>query len=267
MSLESQEGIVDRLTEKGVVLSGTWFGFSKHLKGPRLTEAHLGHKVTVHFHKYDDRNYIDVVQAVGEKVPGWKPPERSNFGSRGGGGGWRTSPEELELKVATEARIRRERALEFAMTLRERGLSLGEISPEALKLEAFFGTGRMPETATSRKSEVLSPTPVVAATSPVPAKAEKPPVSSGIAAVPAQKAECKEGSTAHARPSRVATRAVSALYNQAMKARVVKDWKDYEALIRKALGRDAKDAYDQSPEDLKRVQLAIEARLAQPRVA
>ena len=70
MSLEVQEGVVDRLTEKGVVLGGTWFGFSKHLKGPQLTETHLGHKVTVLFHTYMERPYIDVVKAIGEKVPG-----------------------------------------------------------------------------------------------------------------------------------------------------------------------------------------------------
>ena len=86
MSLEEQEGVVDRLTEKGVVLSGTWFGFSKHLKGPRLTEAHLGHKVTVSFHTYMERPYIDIVRAIGEKLPGRKPSENPKSGSWGGGG-------------------------------------------------------------------------------------------------------------------------------------------------------------------------------------
>ena len=69
MSLEEREGVVDRLTEKGVVLGGTWFGFSKHLKGPSLTEAHLGHKVTVLFHTYMERPYIDVVKAIGLEHP------------------------------------------------------------------------------------------------------------------------------------------------------------------------------------------------------
>ena len=111
MSLEEQEGVVDRLTEKGVVVGGTWFGFSMHLKGPRLTEAHLGHKVTVLFHTYMERPYIDVVKAIGEKVPGWKPPESPKNGSWGGQGR-RISPEEIALKREDGVRIARSVAVQ-----------------------------------------------------------------------------------------------------------------------------------------------------------
>jgi hypothetical protein len=257
MANEERQGTLERLTEKGVVLSGTWFGYSNYLKGDRLTEAHVGCPVTVLVHVYKDKLYINRVVSIGEKIPGWKPPEAPRKGFPGGGGGWRTSPEELELKVATEARIRRERALEFAMTLRERGLKIDEISPEALKLEAFFRVGNLPESAISPRRETPRLTSVPAAPSSAPEKAGDPPSEAGK----------KEDSSAPEKPARVPTRAVSSLYNQAMRARVVKDWKDYEALIRKALGRDMKDVYDQSAEDLANVQAAIQARLVQSRVA
>jgi hypothetical protein len=267
MANEERQGTLERLTEKGVFLSGTWYGYSNYLKGDRLLEAHIGCPVTVLVHEYKDKLYIDKVKAIGEKIPGYKPPEAPRKGFQGGGGGWRVSPEELELKVATESRIRRERALEFAMTLRERGLSIDEISPDALKLEAFFGRGLLPEAAPSlpRKKPALSSVP--AAESSVPPRAGATPVPAQKAADPSDKAGKNETAPAVRNSARIPTRAVSALYNQAMRARVVKDWKDYEALIRKALGRDMKDVYDQSAEELAKVQAVLQAKLGQSKVA
>jgi hypothetical protein len=267
MANEGRQGTLERLTEKGVVLSGTWFGYSHYLKGDRLTEAHVGCPVTVLVHEYKEKFYIDKVTSIGEKIPGWKPPEAPKKGFQGGGGGWRTSPEELGLKVATESRLRRERALEFAMTLKERGLKIEEISPLALAFEAYFGKGVLPEAAPSPKRKAPAEKPIPAAPSSVPKEAGAKPAASEQAGDPPDKVAKKESSPAPRNPARVPPRAVSALYNQAMRARVVKDWKDYEALIRKTLGPDTKDVYDQNLQDLARVQAAIQARVGQSRVA
>jgi hypothetical protein len=262
MSLEEQEGVVDRLTEKGVVLSGTWFGFSKHLKGPKLTEAHLGHKVTVLFHTYMERPYIDIVRAIGEKVPGWKPPENPKNGSWGGGGR-RLSPEELALKRDEGVRIARSVAVDRAIALLEKGLRLEKIAPLARVVEGYLLTGSFSGMESAQEKE--APAPPVSAT-PTEVQAQAPSDRVAPAALPAPAKETRSAlrGSGLKRPD---PKAVNALFNEAKRAGFLSDWSDYLTVCREMLRSHVKSPYGMTVQEFARVEADLRGRLARGKVA
>jgi hypothetical protein len=263
MSLEEREGVVDRLTEKGVVLGGTWFGFSKHLKGPSLTEAHLGHKVTVLFHTYMERPYIDVVKAIGEKVPGWKPPENPKGGSWMGQGR-RMSPEELALKREEGVRIARSVAVDRALAAARDGIALEKIAPLAQQIEGYLLTGKFPSRGTAMSSEKP---PVSSKPQPTPAPASAPTVVQKEQA-PAQPSakETPQPSTV-SRTRRPDPKAVNALFNEAKVAGLVADWNAYLALCRGVVRSQVKSPYGLTAQEFAKVESDLRGRLARGKVA
>jgi hypothetical protein len=246
MSLEMQEGVVDRLTEKGVVVGGTWFGFSKHLKGPCLTEAHLGHKVTVLFHTYMERPYIDVVKAIGEKVPGWKPPESPKNGSWGGQGR-RLSPEELTLKREEGVRIARSVAVDRAISLLKEGIAVEKIGPLAQVIEGYLLSGKFPEAGKAMEQDRPS-----AAPKPLPAK-EPAPSPAGAKA---------RSSSAVSRTKRPDPKAVNALFNDAKRAGLLAEWSTYIALCRSLLRNDVESPYSLSAAQFAEVEADLRTRFS-----
>jgi hypothetical protein len=262
MSLEEQEGVVDRLTEKGVVVGGTWFGFSKHLKGPGLTEAHLGHKVTVLFHRYEDRPYIDVVKAIGEKVPGWKPPE-SPKNSSWGGPGRRMSPEELALKREDGVRIARSVAVDRAISLLKEGIAVEKIAPLAQVIEGYLLSGKFPEAGKTAKQDPPSAMP-----KPTPPKepAPSPSDSKGVATASREDSKARSPSAA-SRTKRPDPKAVNALFNEAKRAGLLSDWSAYIAFCRGVLKSQAKSPYSLTVLEFTQVESDLRARLARGKVA
>ncbi len=110
------KGIVERLTEKGFVCSGSWVGYSKFFKGTRFSDEHIGQSVTLVVHEYQDRLYADQVTALGDKDPNFTPSAPQPEARSGGAGFRRLSPEEFELKKLEGPRIARSVGLQWATT-------------------------------------------------------------------------------------------------------------------------------------------------------
>lgn len=263
MSLEEQEGVVDRLTEKGVVVGGTWFGFSKHLKGPSLTEAHLGHKVTILFHTYMERPYIDVVKAIGEKVPGWKPPENPKGGSWMGGGR-RLSPEELALKREEGVRIARSVAVDRAIAITRDGIAVEKIAPLAQMIEGYLLSGKFPHAGNAIEKEK----PPVNS-KPQPAPAPVPASLNGPKEAPEASTSAKEvrPPAAGPRTRRPDPKLVNALFNEAKLAGLVSDWSSYLALCCVVLKSQVKSPYGLTIQEFAKVDSDLRGRLARGKVA
>ena len=261
MSLEEREGVVDRLTEKGVVIGGTWFGFSKHLKGPSLTETHLGHKVTVLFHTYMERPYIDVVKAIGEKVPGWKPPENPKSGSWGGQGR-RMSPEEIALKREEGVRIARSVAVDRAISLLKEGIGVDQIAPLAQAVEGYLLSGKFPVAGNSPKQDVPK-----APASPLPAAKPAPASDDPRGAASASSQDPKARSSAVPKTKRPDPKAVNALFNEAKRAGFLSDWGGYVAHCRGILKSQAKSPYGLTALEFTQVESDLRARLGRGKVA
>lgn len=265
MGIEQREGIVDRLTEKGVVLSGTRLSYSKWFEGERLTESSLGHKVTVLVDAGEKCTFLKKVLETGEKVPGWKQPAESPNGSWGGGGR-RLSPEELDLKRAEGVRIARCCAVERAVDMAERGVTVEKIASYAPTLEEYFLTGKLPGRALPPAKGAPKEVPL----DPPGGKSQggppngEPPVD---AAPPSPLKAPTEAPRPPAKPKRLESRAVNALFNEAKRARLVADWKDYESLIRKVLGAEVKTAYHLSPPDFAKIESALRSRIKAAKVA
>ena len=257
MSLEMQEGVVDRLTEKGVVVGGTWFGFSKHLKGPSLTEAHLGHKVTVLFHTYMERPYIDVVKAIGEKVPGWKPPESPKNGSWGGQGR-RLSPEELTLKREEGVRIARSVAVDRAISLLKEGIAVEKIAPLAQVIEGYLLSGKFPEAGKAKEQDRPSPVPKAL---PLKEPAPSPSDSKGAASASPEDAKARS-SPAVSRTKRPDPKAVNALFNDAKRAGLLAEWSTYIAMCRSLLRNNVESPYSLSAAQFAQVESELRTRFS-----
>ncbi len=265
MSLEELKGVVESVTDSGVWLSGTYLGRSKWFEGDWLTPANVGQNVSVVVDVFKDRPYLKRVRALGEKIPGFKPPERANQAPFGGGGR-RISPEELELKRAERIQIARSVAIDRAITMTERGISIEKIAPVASIVEGYLLSGRFSFEASVPKKETA---PGIAsqesrrespAADPSSEKAVPP-------AAPSVKKPSAQVAAPSARPKRLESQRVNALFNEAKRAHLVADWKDYESFIRGVLAVEVKTAYHLSVEDFAKIESYIRARLAEAKVA
>ena len=95
-----------------------------------------------------------------------------------------------------------------------------------------------------------SPAPPPATPKPPPTSEKKPNSPPGTAA-----------------PKKAGTQAVNALFNEARRAGTVRDWKDYEALVREILKSAVKSPYGLTIEEFSRVELSLRPRFRVPRVA
>jgi hypothetical protein len=262
LSLEEREGVVDRLTEKGVVIGGTWFGFSKYLKGPRLTEAHLGHQVTVLFRTYQERCFIDVVKAIGEKVPGWTPkasPPANPKGHSWMGQGRRLSPEELALKRDEGVRIARSVAVDRAIAVLRDGVAVERIAPLAELFEGYLLSGRFSSMG-SAAERTLPPAAQALSSASAPAQLPSGDPTRPVPASPSENEERPSASSV-SRTRRLDPKAVNALFNEAKLGGLVSDWSGYLTLCRGVLKSGVKSPYALSATDFARVETALRDRL------
>lgn len=139
MALEEREGVLEVATERGIVLSGERLSYSKWFEGKRLGVSALGCKVRILVDVGPKWSFVKRVLWVGEKPPGGTAPAEGRWPGR------RMSPEELELKRAEGVRIARVCAVERAVEMAGRGVSVEEIASRVRLLEEYFLTGKLPE--------------------------------------------------------------------------------------------------------------------------
>jgi hypothetical protein len=153
MPLEERQGVLDRATEKGILLGGVPLSYSKWFQGDRLSEDALGRTVTVLVDRTDKGLFVKKVVSVGEK-----PPEPPKGGLGGAAFPRRLSPEELELKRAERVQIARSVSLDRAIELSAKGLSLERIAPTVKAIEEYRLSGRLSAGLPPSASK-LSPAP------------------------------------------------------------------------------------------------------------
>ena len=260
VSIEECEGILDRVGPKGIVLGGERLSFSKWFTGERPTEEDVGSKIRVVVDRGDKVSFLKEFMVIGNRAPGWKPPEKSEKGSWGGGGR-RFSPEELELKKDEGIRIARSVAIDRAISMAEKGIQIEKIADLALAVEAYLLKGELPQGAKApgmappqepsakapQKVNPMQGTQEVTSTSQPPKKE----------AVPPQKGK----------PKRLAPQAVNTLFNEAIRGRLVKDWQGFVALVRSVLKVAGAIPYQLSQPDFERVATHVRSRLGQDSAA
>jgi hypothetical protein len=210
-----------------------------------------------------ERPYIDVVKAIGEKVPGWKPPESPKGGSWGGGGR-RFSPEEVTLKREEGVRIARSVAVDRAIAIARDGITVDKIAPIAQLIEGYLLSGKFPPSGNAAEMEVPpvdskpQPAPMPALPSPEDPKGQVHPPSPDKGARP---------SAAVFRTRRPDPKAVNALFNEAKVAGLVSDWSSYLALCRGVVKTQVKSPYGLTTQEFAKVESDLRGRLARGKVA
>ena len=264
MSIEEREGVLDQVSEKGIILGGTRLSYSKWFEGNRPTEDALGCTMRVVVDAGQKCTFLKKIVRIGEKADGWKPPELSQRGFSGGGGGRRFSPEELDLKRDEGIRIARSVAIDRAITMAKEGIQIDTIVPLAQVIEEYVLKGRFPVATTSSPREVPGKRAPEAPPSKSPAlqsrgvhpESSRPPA-------PVQEA----ATTAPARPKRLAARLVSGLFNEAMRGGLVTDWRGFLVLLRNVLGVEVKDPYHLGVAEFARFESVVRTKLGQSTAA
>ena len=239
MPLEERQGVLDRATEKGILLGGVPLTYSKWFQGDRLSEDALGRTVTVLVDRTDKGQFVKKVVSIGEKPAGGTPPAAGPGGGSPPGAAFprRISPEELELKRQERVQIARSVSIDRAIELSAKGLSLERIAPTVKAIEEYLLSGRL--------SGGLPPSgDAPSASEPSPREVRPSP-----------------------RPPRPLSQAVGALFNEARRAGLVADWKAYADLVRSLPGLGDKDPYTLTADEFARVELHVRKALAEHRVA
>jgi len=257
VSIEEREGICDRVSEKGIVLGGTRLSYSRWFEGDRPTEDALGCTIRVLVDAGEKCVFLKRVLQIGQRSMGWKPPESSERGFAGGGGGRRFSPEELELKKDEGTRIARSVAIDRAITMVEKGIAIEKIANLASALETYILKGDLPQAPKTALPEVPAEDRTVPPRSAT-------PVRTAQEAIPAAKPVKKDAvPPAQARPKRLRPQEVNTLFNEAMRGGLVKDWQGYVAFVQSVLKVQGKTPYQMSPQDYVLVEARVRSRLGQ----
>jgi len=261
VSIEEREGVLDQVGEKGILLSGARLSYSKWFEGQRPTEDALGCKIWVVVDAGQKCTFLKRIIRVGEKQNGWKSPEPGHKGSFGGGGGRRFSPEELELEIAKGIRIARSVAVERAILMVEKGITIEKIAGLASAVEAYLLKGILPEVPDADLPESPRRTGAEPPLSTNPAKlaSEESP--------PAAPAKMESSPSAPAKPKRLASRSVNFLFNEARQGGLVADWNDYLALIQNVLKVAIKSPYHLGVQDFARVETFVKSKLGRQTAA
>jgi len=239
MSLEEREGTLDLVSDKGILLSGARLSYSKWFEGERPTQDSVGCKVRVLLDVGDRCSFLKRILAIGEKAVGWKPPEPGKKGFFGGGGGRRFSAEEIQLKVEEGIRIARSVAIDRAITMVERGVTIERIAPLASAVEEYILKGKLPAQASAPAEEAPAKvTPQRRAITPPKAASSAHPESASPAAPTSEAIPPKP-----ARPKRLAAKAVNSLFNEALRGGLVDDWHDFVAKMEEVLKFRVKSPY------------------------
>jgi hypothetical protein len=263
VSVEEREGTLDRVNDKGILLSGARLSYSKWFEGDRPTEDQVGCTIRVVVDAGEKVSFLKKVLHIGDRAPGWKPPENSEKNSWGGGGR-RLSPEELGLKQDEGTRIARSVAIDRAISMVDKGIPLQKVADLALALEAYILKGELPRGANAPEPEVPEKKGPVNPASQSPAKSvsianperPRPPASAKEAAPPVS-----------AKPHRLAAKLVNALFNEALRGGLVDDWSDYVAYAEDVLKVQIKNVYQLDVPAFARVETLIRSKLGHVKVA
>jgi hypothetical protein len=255
MSLEEREGTLDRVSDNGILLNGERLSYSKWFDGERPTVEALGCTVRVVVDVGLKCSFIKRILRIGDKTPGWKPPESSKGGAWGGQGR-RMSPEELDLKREDGTRIARSVAIDRAITMAEKGITMERIVDLASAVETYLLKGILPQAAQASLPEVPGKKGSEAPASGKPTKAAQAPTP---VAEPPKKDVVP---LAKAKPKRLTPQAVNALFNEAMRGGLVKDWQGYVAYVQSVLKVEGKTPYQMSLQDYAVVEGQVRSRLS-----
>jgi hypothetical protein len=239
MSLEEREGTLDQISDRGILLSGDRLSYSKWFEGERPPQDSVGCKVRVLLDVGEKCSFLKRILAIGDKAVGWKPPEPGKKGFFGGGGGRRFSPEEIQLKVEEGIRIARSVAIDRAITMVERGVTIERIAPLATAIEEYILKGVLPKEAIERLAEAPARN-IPERTAPAPSKASR---SSVPESSPPAAATSEAISPKPAKPKRLAAKAVNSLFNEALRGGLVDDWHDFMAKMEEVLKIRVKSPY------------------------
>jgi len=256
MSLEQREGVLDRVTEKGILLSGDRLNYSKWFEGERPKEDLLGCKIRVVVDVGDKCSFVKKIVHVDGKAPGWKPPENPERGSYGGGGR-RFSPEELELKREEGRRIARCCAAERAVDMAKQGVTVQAIAAEARLLEEYFISGKLPIEAARPTSE----SPVKPAPVPPEGKSPAKPISNANPPSSPTPTPGKAAAPTPTKPKRLAAKVISGLFNEALRGGLVDDWPDFLAELERILKVQIKNPYQLDASSFSRVEAIFRSKL------
>jgi hypothetical protein len=257
MSLEEREGTLDLVSDKGILLSGDRLSYSKWFEGERPTQDSVGSKVRVLLDVGEKCSFLKRILAIGEKAVGWTPPEPGKKGFFGGGGGRRFSPEELELKKDEGIRIARSVAIDRAITMVERGVTIEKIAPLASAVEEYILKGKLPSVPKEHLQEAPEkiaperPMTTPPKTTPSASPESSPPVA------PAKEAE----SSKPAKPKRLAAKTVNAVFNEALRGGLVDDWHDFMAKIEEVLKFRVKSPYHLDLLQWSRIEAFVRSKL------
>lgn len=259
MAIEQREGVLDQVTEKGILLSGQRLSYSKWFEGDRPTEDALGRTIRVIVDVGDKCTFFKKIVRVGEKANGWNPPEPGNRGSSGGGGGRRFSPEEVDLKREEGVRIARSVAIDRAITMAREGVAIEKVAPLAAAVEEYILTGKLPISANAPMKEPpqkdTPKSPPTASPTPPAVEGQNP----GSAGATPKKTQGKPSTPA--KPKRLASQAVNALFNEAKRGGLVADWNDYLMHFQNVLKVVLKSPYHLSVEDFIKVESHLRSKL------
>jgi hypothetical protein len=258
VSIEEREGVLDQVSEKGILLSGSRLSYSKWFEGDRPTEDALGCQMRVIVDAGEKCTFLKRVLSIGGKSLGWKPPEPGKKGFFGGGGGRRFSPEELELKREEGIRIARSVAIDRATTMVREGIPIDKIAPIALAVESYLLTGKLRSDAKAPSAEARpevaperlpSPGPEKVVTTARPESPRIPGPATGTDPATPTK------------PKRLAAKVVSGLFNEALRGGLVEDWQDFLSYFESVLKVQVKNPYQLSASEFGRVEAVLRSKL------
>jgi hypothetical protein len=258
VSVEERRGTLDRVTEKGILISGARLSYSKWFEGDRPTEDLLGCQIRVIVDAGDKVSFLKKILGVDGKAPGWKPPENPEKGSPGGPGR-RLSPEELALKVDEGIRIARSVAIDRAIMMVDKGISIDQIGGLAPAIEAYILKGVLPEAA--KAPEAKAHPKEGDGTLPSASPPKSVPKSDPESARPA--ASAKEALGKAAKPRRLPAKLVSGLFNEALRGGLVEDWPVFLELIEGVLKVEVKNPYQMNSVQYARVEAVVRQKLGQ----
>jgi hypothetical protein len=257
MSLEEREGTLDLVSDKGILLSGDRLSYSKWFEGDRPTQDSVGSKVRVLLDVGEKCSFLKRILAIGEKAIGWKPPEPGKKGFFGGGGGRRYSPEELELKRDEGIRIARSVAIDRAISMIERGVTIEKIASLASAVEEYILKGKLPKGTKEPEEEAPART---APARPAPTPPKATPSATPESSPPVEPTKEAEASKP-ARPKRLAAKTVNAVFNEALRGGLVDDWHDFMAKIEEVLKFRVKSPYHLDLPQWSRVETFVRSKL------
>ena len=264
MSIEEREGVLDQVSEKGILLSGTRLSYSKWFEGDRPTEDALGCQMRVIVDAGEKCTFLKRVLSIGGKSVGWKPPEPGKKGFFGGGGGRRFSPEELELKREEGIRIARSVAIDRAATMVREGITIDKVAPIALAIESYLLTGKLRSDAKAPSGQA----PKETAPEELPTEGPQKVVSSASPESPRPSGPATGTDPSKpAKPKRLAAKVVSSLFNEALRGGLVEDWQDFLSYFESVLKVRVKNPYQVSAEEFGRVEAVVRSKLGRSTAA